>query len=142
MAALTLMAATSTIDGGPEARTIHHRIFYNVQNTNHLLLVVLVTLVHLVFLEQLLISIIDMGNAVIQLRQFAAVPAICGSYEIARDALQTVYVMTMAARAFLQILRSILVAAVHATVAIMIHRAVTHVQAVHHIHHTHYHLYA
>jgi hypothetical protein len=27
MAAWTLMTATRTIDGGPEARTIHHRIF-------------------------------------------------------------------------------------------------------------------
>ena len=35
----------------------------------------------------------------------------------------------------------ILVAAVHAAVAVVVHTAVTHIQLVHHVYHTHYHLW-
>jgi len=35
MTACTLMPAACTIDGGPEARTIHHRILDNTQHTYH-----------------------------------------------------------------------------------------------------------
>ena len=35
MATRTLMTAPRTIDGGPEPRTIHHRIFNNIENSNH-----------------------------------------------------------------------------------------------------------
>ena len=35
MAARTLMPTPSAIDGGPEPRTVHHRILYDVKYSNH-----------------------------------------------------------------------------------------------------------
>jgi hypothetical protein len=35
MTARALVSAPRTIDGGPESRTIHHRIFYHIENPNH-----------------------------------------------------------------------------------------------------------
>ena len=34
MAARTLVTAACTINGGPETRTVHHSIFYDIENTN------------------------------------------------------------------------------------------------------------
>ena len=35
MTAWALVVTTSAIDGGPESRTVHHRIFYDIKNPYH-----------------------------------------------------------------------------------------------------------
>ena len=78
-----------------------------------------------------------MGHAVVELSELAGVPTVGGAHEVARNTLQLVDVRAAALRTFLQVVVGILVAAVHATVAVVVHRAVAHIELVHHIHDTH-----
>ena len=75
-----------------------------------------------------------MDNAVLELSQFTAVPAVSGTDEVTRDALQSVDVVAMALGALMQVVGGILVSTIHAAVAVMVHRAVAHVVLVHEIH--------
>ena len=77
-------------------------------------------------------SLVD--DAVLELGEFAAVPAVGGADEVTRDALQTVDIMAVAVGALVEIFGSVLVAAVHAAVAVVVDRAVAHVVLVHEIH--------
>ena len=79
MATRTLMATAGTIDRGPESRTVHHRIFYDVEHSNHSIIT-----------KQIFRAMVDMCHTVIELGEFASVPAVGGADEIARDALQLV----------------------------------------------------
>ena len=78
-----------------------------------------------------------MCHAVVQLRELTVIPAVGGSHQVAGDALQAVDILTPAARTLLHIRVGILVAAVHTTVAIVVHRAVAHIEAVHHVNDIH-----
>ena len=71
-------------------------------------------------------------------RQLRLVPSVGGAYQVAGDALQSVYVGAAALRAHFQMLVGILVAAVHAAVAGMVHTSVADVVLVHHIYDAHY----
>ena len=75
-----------------------------------------------------------MDDAVLELGKFAAIPTVGGADEVTSDALQSVDIMTVAVGALLKALGGILVAAVHATVAVVVDRAVTHVVLVHEVH--------
>ena len=78
------MTASGTIDRGPEARTIYHRIFYNIQYGNHAyFFVILVNLDVLDVLDNLerlkqflLHATLDVCHAVVQLAELAVVPAV------------------------------------------------------------------
>ena len=72
-----------------------------------------------------------MDDAIFEFGQFAAVPAVGGSHEVASDALQAVDVVAMAAGAFLEALGCVLIATVHAAVTVVVDRAVTDVVLVH-----------
>ena len=85
----------------------------------------------------MLLRALDMCHTIVEFTEFAVIPAVGCTHEIARDALQLVNVGTAALRTLLQRRCGILVATVHAAVAIVVDRAVTHVQLIHHIHHTH-----
>ena len=67
MAARTLMTAPSTIDGGPETRTIHHRILYNIENPYHLLSLNS----YLLIIKEILSSVVDMGHTVVEFGELA-----------------------------------------------------------------------
>ena len=62
-----------------------------------------------------------MDHAVAELGELGVVPAVCGAYEIAGDALEAINCCRTALRAFFKILARILIAAVHASVAVMVH---------------------
>ena len=127
MTAGALMAATRTIDGGPESRTIHHCIFKYIQYSNH----------YSLFTKKILHAMIDVRHAVVELGEFTRVPTVSCAYEITRDALESVDVGATAFRTFFQVVIGILVAAVHTTVAVVVYRAIAHIELVHHIHDTH-----
>ena len=74
-----------------------------------------------------------MDNAVLELGELAAVPAVGGADQVASDALQAVDVVTVAAGALVKVLGGILVAAIHAAVTVVVHRAIAHVVLVHQI---------
>ena len=74
-----------------------------------------------------------MGDTILEFGKFAAVPTIGSTYEITSDTLQTVDVVTSALGANLLVLDGILMAAVHATVAIVVDRSIAHVEFVHQI---------
>ena len=137
MTAWALVVTTSAIDGGPESRTVHHRIFYDIKNPYHFSLF---TFHYSLFPKHILCTVVDMGHAVVELGQLATVPAVGRTHEIARDALQLVDVRRAALRTLLQMVVGILVATVHAAVAVVVHGAVAHVELVHHIHDAHDHL--
>ena len=80
---------------------------------------------------------VDMRHTVVELGEFTRVPTVSGTHEIARDTLQFVDVRRTALRAFLQMVVCILIAAVHAAVAVVVDGAVAHVELIHHIHHAH-----
>ena len=81
MATRTGVAAAGTIDRGPEARTVYHRIFYYVKDTNHRRRGVLVV-------EQFLLdAAFNVGDAVVQLAQLTVVPAVGGADEVTGNAL-------------------------------------------------------
>ena len=64
-------------------------------------------------------------HAVAELSELSAVPAACGTYEVAGDTLELVYVFASAVRTLLEACFCILESAVHAAVAVMVHRAVS-----------------
>ena len=72
-----------------------------------------------------------MYNAVLELGKLAAVPAVGSANQISSDALQSVNVMAVAAGALFKALGGVLIATVHAAVAVVIHRAVAHIVLVH-----------
>ena len=53
MATGTLVAATGTIDRGPESRTIYHCVFYDSEYANHL--------------KKFLFAVVDVSDAVVEL---------------------------------------------------------------------------
>ena len=75
-----------------------------------------------------------MNHTVLEFGEFAAVPSVGGADEVAGDALQAVDVVAVANGALLKTLGSILIAAVHTAVAVVVHRAIAHVVLVHQIH--------
>lgn len=62
-----------------------------------------------------------MYHTVAQFGELAAVPTAGGADKVACDALQLVYVLSAAMRTFLQIRFGIFIAAVHASVAVVVH---------------------
>ena len=76
-----------------------------------------------------------MDDAVLELGELAAVPSVGGSDEITGDALQAVDVVAVALGALVEAFGGILIAAVHATVAVVVDRAVTHVILIHKVNH-------
>ena len=76
-------------------------------------------------------------HAVAELGELSAVPAACGSHEVTCDALELVDVLSSAVRTFLKTLVCILETAVHAAVAVVVHRAVADVISVHKVNDRH-----
>ena len=72
-------------------------------------------------------------HAVVELGKLGIVPSVGCTYEVAGDALQLVDVRASAFGAFLKIFGSVLVAAVHAAVAVMVHGAIADVVFVHEV---------
>ena len=62
-----------------------------------------------------------MYHPVLEFGQLCTVPTAGRSYEVAGDALELVDLCALAVRTFLEVLVSILKAAVHAAVAVVIH---------------------
>ena len=74
MTARTLVAAPCTIDGGPEPRTIHHRILNNVENPYHLLPLnsyLLFLISKFLIIKEILRAVVDMGHTVVELSELA-----------------------------------------------------------------------
>ena len=74
-----------------------------------------------------------MYDAVVEFGEFGFVPAVGGAYEIAGNALQAVNGVAVAHGAFLKVLGGVLIAAVHAAVAVVINRAITDIILVHEV---------
>ena len=74
-----------------------------------------------------------MNHAVAELGELSAVPAVGCSYEVSCDTLELVDVLSTAVRTFGESLFRILKSAVHATVAVVVHRAVSDVILVHEV---------
>lgn len=72
-----------------------------------------------------------MDYAVVEFCEFGAVPSVGRANEIAGDALEFVDVCTAAFRAYVEMVVGILIAAIHASVAVVVDRAVADVVAVH-----------
>ena len=78
-----------------------------------------------------------MNYTIVQLCQFRLVPAISRTNQIARDALQPIYILTATLGAGGQMLIRILKATVHATIAVVVDRSITDVILIHHVNHAH-----
>ena len=78
-----------------------------------------------------------MYHSVSQFGELATVPTVGGSYKVASYALQFVDVVAVAFWALMQVFGSILIAAVHAAVAVVVHRAVANVVLVHQVNDIH-----
>ena len=74
-----------------------------------------------------------MNHAIAQLGEFGVVPAVGSTHQIPRYTLQLVDIVAAALRTRGQIFGGVLVTAVHAAVAVMVHRTVTYVVLVHQI---------
>ena len=74
-----------------------------------------------------------MDYAVVKFGEFGFVPSVGGADKISGDSLQAVDGMASAVRAGVEFGRSVLISAVHASVAGMVHRAVSDVVAVHEV---------
>ena len=61
------------------------------------------------------------NDTVAELGELAAVPAACGTYEVTCDALELVDVLTAAVWTFGESLLCVLISAVHAAVAVVVH---------------------
>lgn len=72
-----------------------------------------------------------MHDAVLEFGKLGIVPAISCTDEVAGDALQAVDVAAVAMRTLFKVFLRILISAVHATVAVMVHGAVADVVLVH-----------
>ncbi len=75
-----------------------------------------------------------MHDTVVEFGEFGVVPAFGGADKISCDTLQAVDVVASASGTCIQTVGCVLITAVHAAVAVMIHRAVAYVVAVHQIH--------
>jgi len=94
VASWAAVAASSTIDGGPEPRAVNHCVFNDVKYSNHVFHGSTVVTLLLVAVEHVLHTVVYVGNAVVKLGQLSTVPAVGSAYEIARDTLQLVYVVS------------------------------------------------
>ena len=74
-----------------------------------------------------------MDYSIVQLGEFGGVPSVSGAYEVACDALEAVDCRASAFRACFGVVRGILMAAVHAAVAVVVDGAVSDVVAVHEV---------
>ena len=61
------------------------------------------------------------NDTVAELGELAAVPAACGTYEVTCDALELVDVLATAVRTLCKSLLCVLISAVHAAVAVVVH---------------------
>ena len=80
-----------------------------------------------------------MNHAVFQFGELAAVPAVGGTHQVAGDALDGLEARAALRTASLVFLR-VLVATVGTVVAVVVHRSVTDIVLVHHVHDLHYRL--
>lgn len=78
-----------------------------------------------------------MHYSILQLRELRAVPAVRRTYQVARDPLERVDVMSVTMRTFRQVLTRILISAVKTPVAVMVYAAVTDIVLVHKVHDIH-----
>lgn len=76
-------------------------------------------------------------DAVVQFGQFGFVPTVSRADQIACDALQAVDVRAAAFGAGVQMFGRILVSAIHAAVAVVVHGTIADVVAVHHVYYAH-----
>ena len=75
-----------------------------------------------------------MYYTVFQLGKLRAVPAACSPDKVTGDSLELVYIVTVAFRTLVHVGISTLVSAVHASVAVVVYRAVSDVVFVHQVH--------
>ena len=66
-----------------------------------------------------------MHYSIFKLRELRTVPAVRRTYQVARDPLERVDVMSVTMRTFRQVLTRILISAVKTPVAVMVYAAVT-----------------
>ena len=78
-----------------------------------------------------------MSDAVVEFGKFRLIPAVGSSDEVAGDALQAVDVGAATFGASFETRRGVFVAAIDAAVAVVVHRAVAHVESIHHFNDTH-----
>ena len=76
-----------------------------------------------------------MGDTILEFGEFGRVPALRGTDKVAGDALEDIRTATL--RTDFHVRIRILIATLHAAVAVVVHRTVTHIEAVHHIDHAH-----
>lgn len=76
---------------------------------------------------------VNVGNAIVELCQLAAVPAVGRTYQVTCDSLQLVDVAAAALRANLKVGICILISAVETTVTVVVYRAIAHVVLIHHV---------
>src|SRR5574344_2420797 len=93
------------------------------------------------FLKDLCLWSIYVNHTVVEFCKFSLVPAIGCAYEVASDALQLVDMLAATLRTNLQIGICIFISAVHATVSVVVYRAITNIELIHHIHHIHNYLW-
>ena len=72
-------------------------------------------------------------HAVGQFGEFRRIPSVGSAYEIAGDALEFVDMAAAAGGTYFKVLLGVLISAVHAAVAVVVHRAVAYVVAVHQV---------
>ena len=78
-----------------------------------------------------------MHDSVVEFGYLTAVPAIGRTYQITRDTLENIDIMRVANRTFGQTFSCILISAIHAAVAIVVHRTIADIIFVHQIHDLH-----
>ena len=74
-----------------------------------------------------------MYYAVVEFCKLSVVPTVGGTYEVTCDTLQTVDISASTLRTFVKMSCCILISAVHATVAVVVYRAIAHIVFIHHI---------
>ncbi len=79
-----------------------------------------------------------MDYAVVEFGKFGLVPAVGGSYKISGDALQFVNVAASAFRTNFEFALCVFISAVHASVAVVVYRAIADVVAVHELYYVTY----
>ena len=72
-------------------------------------------------------------DTVIQLSQFCFVPTLGSTHEVTSDTLKFIDAVATTLGAHVQLLLCILVAAIHTTVAVVVHRALTDIVLIHQI---------
>lgn len=74
-----------------------------------------------------------MHNPILELCKLGAVPSVSGSHEVARNALQAVDMCATAVRTYFQIRGGILKSTIHASVAVVVDRAIAYIIFVHEV---------